>query len=75
MQHLVSSNNGCNSRVSNAGKGGRSRAEENEVESWHGTASYKFEHLGLFVIILLCQAACGFWTVWVLKKEMTGLFS
>lgn len=75
MQHLVSSNNGCNSRVSNAGKGSRSRAEENEVEFWHRTTQYKFEHLGLFVIILLCQVARGFRTVLVLKKEMTGLFS
>lgn len=31
MQHLVSSNNGCNSRVSIAGEGGRSRGGENEV--------------------------------------------
>lgn len=31
MQHLVSSNNGCNSRVSIAGEGGRSTGGENEV--------------------------------------------
>lgn len=35
----------------------------------------RLEHLGLFVIILLCQVACGFRTVLVLKKEMIGLFS
>lgn len=48
MQHLVSSNNRCNSRVSIAGEGGREQGRAQLSGLWQREAQFKSEHLRIF---------------------------